>query len=162
VAEREDLVLETVQGDMSDLSVFPDARFDLIVHPVSNLFVPDPRTVWREAFRVLRPGGSLLAGFVNPVYYLFDYFALERGEFRVAHTIPYSDVDALSEDERARLAADDSPWEFGHTLQDQVGGQIAAGFVLTGFQEDVDPTSILAKHIPTYLATRATKPTTAG
>jgi ubiquinone/menaquinone biosynthesis C-methylase UbiE len=46
VAEREGLEIETVQGDMADLSVFPDARFGLIVHPVSNVFVPDVRPVW--------------------------------------------------------------------------------------------------------------------
>src|SRR5205085_1973198 len=54
VADREGLALETVRGDMADLAAFPDARFDLIVHPCSNMFVPDVRPVWREAFRVLR------------------------------------------------------------------------------------------------------------
>ena len=43
VADREGLAIETVLGDMADLSAFPDARFDLIVHPVSNVFVPDVR-----------------------------------------------------------------------------------------------------------------------
>jgi SAM-dependent methyltransferase len=158
VADREGLKIETLQGDMADLSVFAEARFDLIFHPVSNLFATDVRPVWREAFRVLRPGGSILAGFVNPVYYLFDYFALEQGELRVAHSIPYSDLASLSDADRARLADRDEPLEFGHTLDDQIGGQLAAGFVLTGFFEDVDPGSILGKTIPTFIATRAIKP----
>jgi SAM-dependent methyltransferase len=89
VAERDGLVIETVQGDMADLSVFPGCRFDLIVHPVSNVFIPDVKPVWREAFRVLKPGGVLLSGFMNPVHFLFEDFALERGEFWVAHCIPY-------------------------------------------------------------------------
>ena len=50
VAEREGLEIATVEGDMRDLSVFEDGSFDLIVHPVSNVFVPDVRPVWREAF----------------------------------------------------------------------------------------------------------------
>lgn len=158
VAEREGLEIATVQGDMADLGVFEAARFDLIVHPVSNLFVADVLPVWREAFRVLRPGGTLLAGFLNPVNYLFDYFALERGEFRVAHTIPYADLTSLSHEERAELASRDEPMEFGHTLDDLIGGQLAAGFALTGFFEDIDPTSILGKQIPTFMATRAVKP----
>jgi SAM-dependent methyltransferase len=133
VADREGLTIETVRGDMADLSVFPDARFDLIVHPVSNVFVPDVKPVWREAFRVLKPGGALLSGFTNPVQYLFDPLALERGEFRVAHRIPYSDLESLTDEERARLAGQDAPLEFGHRLDDQIGGQTAAGFVLTGF-----------------------------
>jgi SAM-dependent methyltransferase len=158
VAEREGLTLETIEGDMKDLRAFPGARFDLIVHPVSNVFVPAVIPVWREALRVLRPGGLLLSGFMNPVHYLFDYFLLERGEFRVAHRIPYSDLDSLTDEDRARLAEQDAPLEFGHSLDDQIGGQLTAGFTLTGFYEDIDPDTILGKHIPTYIATRAVKP----
>jgi SAM-dependent methyltransferase len=146
VADRDGLVIATVQGDMADLCVFPDARFDLIVHPVSNVFVPDVKPVWREAFRVLRPGGVLLSGFMNPVHFLFDFFALERGEFRVAHRIPYSDCDSPTDEDRVRLAEQDAPLEFGHTLAYQIGGQIAAGFALTGFYEDIDPDTILGKY----------------
>ena len=158
VAGREGLAIETVLGDMADLSAFPDARFDLIVHPVSNVFVPDVNPVWREAARVLRPGGSLLAGFMNPVQYLFDDIALERGELRVAHRIPYSDLESPTEEERARLVEEGRPLEFGHTLGDQIGGQLAAGFVLAGFYEDIDPESVLGGYIPSYIATRGLKP----
>ena len=73
VAEREELDIRTVQGDMRDLSAFADASFDLVFHPVSNPFCPEVRPVWREAYRVLRQGGTLLAGFMNPAGYIFDY-----------------------------------------------------------------------------------------
>jgi SAM-dependent methyltransferase len=158
VADRDGLMIETVQGDMADPCVFPDARFDLIINPVSNVFVPHVEPVWREAFRVLKPGGVLLSGFMNPVHFLFDDFALERGELRVAHCIPYSDRESLADEDRARLAEQDAPLEFGHTLADQIGGQIAAGFALTGFYEDIDPDTILGKYISSYIATKATKP----
>lgn len=158
VAEREGLAIETILGDMADLSMFPEARFHLIVHPVSNVFAPDVRPVWKEAFRVLRPGGSLLAGFMNPVQYLFDDFALVRGELRVAHRIPYSDLTSPTEEERARLVEEGRPLEFGHTLDDQIGGQLAAGFLLSGFYEDIDPESVLGEYVPSYIATRALKP----
>ena len=52
VAAREGLTIRTVQGDMADLSAFADESFDLIFHPVSNLFAPDVRPVWRECHRV--------------------------------------------------------------------------------------------------------------
>ena len=158
VADREGLAIETVLGDMADLRAFADARFDLIYHPVSNVFAPDILPVWREAFRVLRPGGTLLSGFMNPVQYLFDDIALGRGEFRVAHRIPYSDLTSPTAEERAGLEAEGRPLEFGHTLGDQIGGQIAARFVLTGFDEDIDTESVLGEYIPSYIATRAVKP----
>ncbi|WP_270890216.1 class I SAM-dependent methyltransferase [Streptomyces sp. DHE17-7] len=86
VAAREGLDLRTVLGDARDLSTFPDASFDLVVHPVSNLFIPDLAPVWRECHRVLRPGGTLLSGFLNPDVYLFDAESLEaRGELVVRH-----------------------------------------------------------------------------
>ena len=63
VAQRDGLEMQMVQGDMRDLSVFADASFDLVFHPISNLYVPDIQPVWRECFRVLRSGGTLLSSF---------------------------------------------------------------------------------------------------
>ena len=60
VAHRDGLSLETIQGDMADLSCFEGSVFDFIFHPCSNCFAEDIRPVWREAYRVLRPGGSIL------------------------------------------------------------------------------------------------------
>ena len=102
VAKREGLVLITVEGDMRDLSVFGDGCFDLVFHPVSNVFCPEVRPVWREAFRVLRPGGILLAGFGNPCMYIFDIPLAEKGVFEVKYTLPF-DATQLSEEERQRV-----------------------------------------------------------
>lgn len=158
VAARDALDLKTVEGDMADLSAFADESFDFIFHPVSNLFAPDVRPVWREAFRVLRRGGVLLAGFLNPALYIFDLQLAERGVLQVRHTLPYSDVDSLSEEERRSFIEGEMPLEFGHTLTDQIGGQLDAGFHLTGFYEDHHRTLLPAKFMPTYIATRAVKP----
>jgi len=162
VAEREGLVLETVQGDMADLSSFDDGSFDLVFHPVSNCFVPDVRPVWREAYRVLRAGGLLLAGFANPVLYLFDDDdAGTEQELMVKRCIPYSDADSLSDRDQRRYRREGLPFEFGHTLEDQIGGQLRAGFVLLGLYEDghhLDDVAI-SHHIPTFIATRAMRPT---
>ena len=85
---------------------------------------------------VLRPGGALLAGFTNPVLCLFDDEKMEQGEFVVRHTIPYSDLTSLTDVERRRYTDKNEPLCFGHTLADQIGGQLDAGFRLTGFYED--------------------------
>lgn len=158
VAERESLAIETVQGDMRDLGAFGDSTFDLVVHPCSNCFVPDVRAVWREVFRVLAPGGTLLSGFINPAFFIFDDFALERGEIVVRHSLPYSDQESLTQEERERLIAAGEPFAFSHSLEDLIGGQTDAGLVLTGLYEDVWPEKPLSKLMPTLIATRARKP----
>jgi SAM-dependent methyltransferase len=162
VAGREGLDLRTMQGDMADLSVFADGSFGLVFHPVSNCFVPHVRTVWREAFRVLRPGGVLLSGFANAALYIFDAFAAERGELLVSHAVPYSDVASLTEAQRQRYIDQGEPLEYGHTLEDQIGGQADAGFVLTGLYEDHNPEHPLSRYLPAFIATRAVKPAGAG
>ncbi len=159
VAEREGLELSTFEGDMADLSRFADGSFDLVFHPVSNLFVPDVRPVWREAFRVLRRGGVLLAGFNSPAIYLFGWQEDEQqAGLEVRYSLPYSDVGSLDAEARGRLLASGSPVEFSHTLEDQLGGQLAAGFHLTGFYEDRHRDLPIAGFMPTYIATRALKP----
>ncbi len=126
VAARDGLVLQTVLGDMRDLSAFADESFDVVFHPVSNVFCPELAPVWREAFRVLRPGGILLAGFMNPDIFLFDVGALERDELVVRHPLPFSTLD-LPDGERRQYYAD-GPIEYSHSLTSQLGGQMAAGF----------------------------------
>lgn len=158
VAEREGLDLQTFRGDMADLSAFADESFDLVFHPVSNCFAPAVRPVWREAFRVLRRGGLLLAGFNNPSIYIFDLEDERQERLEVKYTLPYSDLESLNDDERARLLAADRPLEFSHTLEDQLGGQLDAGFRLTALYEDRHRGLRVAEFMPTYVATRAVKP----
>jgi SAM-dependent methyltransferase len=162
VDERHALEITTVEGDMADLSMFSEHSFDLIVHPVSNCFVPDVRPVWAEAFRVLRRGGVLLAGFSNPVMYLFDYDLADRtGVLQVKYALPYSDLTSLTVEEKQRYIKTETPLEFSHTLEDQIGGQLDAGFLLTGFFDDAygeEENDLLTNYMSTFIATRAIKP----
>ena len=79
-AQQYDLKIETVCAEMTNLSMFSDAQFNLIVHPVSNVFIPDIQPVWNEASRVLKQGGILISGFMNPVFYLFDEHCIPEAE----------------------------------------------------------------------------------
>ncbi len=157
VAEREHLTLRTVEGDMRDLSAFPDASFDLVFHPVSNVFSPEIRPVWREAYRVLRPGGLLLAGFGNSIYFLFGTHIDEQETLTLKYSIPYSDLEDLDPEDLDAAIEEGSPLEYGHSLTDQIGGQTDAGFVITALYEDICPDSPVSKYHPTYIATRALK-----
>lgn len=159
VAERDGLHLTTVLGDMRDLSAFANSSFDLVFHPVSNLFCPEIEPVWRECFRVLRPGGSLLAGFLNPDLYVFDQAAEdEHGALVVRHALPYSDLTHLTAEERERVRGRGAPLEYSHSLGAQIGGQVAAGFHLAGFIEAPHHAGVTARYMPGYFATRALKP----
>ncbi|ELK44902.1 class I SAM-dependent methyltransferase [Halobacillus sp. ACCC02827] len=148
VAKAESLSLQTVKGDMTNLSCFRDETFDLIIHPVSNVFIPDIRPVWGEASRVLKEKGVLISGFMNPVLYLFDEEKEAAGKLEVVHKIPYS---PLEEEVREGEAL-----EFGHTLEDQLQGQMDAGFVITDMYEDnFGDGRLVDSYIKTMMATRA-------
>ncbi len=161
VAEREGLRIRTVEGDMADLSAFPDASFDLAFHPVSNVFAADVRPVYREAARVLRPGGILMAGFMNPDVYIFDRDAIDRkGLLRVKYKLPYTDERDLPPVELQVMMDKGWPLEHSHTLEDQIGGQCDAGLVITGFYEDrfaPETGDIPSRYMPCFYATCAVK-----
>ena len=160
VADREGLSITTVEGQMADLSMFPDESFDLVFNPCSNCFAPDVRSIWRECARVLRHGGILLAGFNNPVLYSVDQKLEAEGIVQLVHTIPYSDVTSRSPEDLANFVASGETLEFGHTLADQIGGQLDAGFVITGMFEDNwgESRGVVDRLMDMFIATRAVKP----
>lgn len=155
VSQRDGLNIKTVQGDMKDLSIFDDEYFDFIIHPWSNGYVDTVLPVWKECARVLKKNGTLIAGFGNPLEYIFDISELDKGNFVVKHKIPYSDLENLDDEVIASVCKEDG-FIFGHTLTDQIQGQIDAGFAIVGFYEDIGGTA-LDKLIYTSIATRAIK-----
>lgn len=159
VADRDGLDVTCIRGDMRNLAALADASFDLVFNPVSVCFVDAVRPVWSECARVLRPGGRLLVGLINPVYFLFDPDAAKRtGELTVRFRLPYAESDpaVLTGERRAELAAGE-PMEFSHTLGDLIGGQLDAGFLLAAMYEDGwdDDTMPLDRFLKTFLATLA-------
>ena len=157
VAEREALSIQTVEGDAADLSIFADGSFDLVFNPCSTVFMQDVRAVWKEAYRVLRQGGILMTGSMNPVHYIFDLYKADEGILEIAHSIPYSDLTSIPQEDLDELIEKGLPVEFGHRLTDLLGGQCAAGFVITDMYEDYMLDSPLHKYHPSYIATRAVK-----
>ncbi|EMM6517395.1 hypothetical protein AZ021_004523 [Enterobacter ludwigii] len=161
VAKRECLELKTICGDMRDLSTFSDESFDLIIHPVSNLYVPDINIVWDECFRVLKYGGRLLSSFYNPVAFVFDRdpYLKEKGITRPCYKLPYSDMKDLEPDLLEDKKINSIPLVFGHTLNDQIGGQLDAGFIINGFNESFHPNPrfLIEEYVPVLIATCSLK-----
>lgn len=162
VADREVLDVVIEQGVMADLSRFDDAQFDLIFHPVSNVFAPDILPVWQECYRVLRPGGRLLSGFMNPDFFIFDHGAIEDGaEIKPVFKIPYADERDMDAARLEAIRKDGVALEYSHSLDAQIGGQVKAGFMIAGFYEDwwSNEATPLNRFMPTSMATLAIKPT---
>ncbi len=160
VAERENLPIQYEQGDMADLSRFEDESFDLIFHPVSNVFSQHILPVWRHCARVLRPGGRLLSGFMNPDFFMFDHEVVDNGgPMEVRFALPYADIESLTEAQIMERQQRGEALEFSHTLESQIGGQLDAGLLLAGFYEDYwdTQTTPLNDFMPTSMATLAIK-----
>ena len=153
VAEREGYAVAIVRADMSKPLPFSDESFDLIFHPVSNCYVEEVEPIWRECFRVLKPGGVLLAGMDNGVNYLFD-----DDEREAVNSLPFNPLKNPAQ--MAQLERDDCGIQFSHTLTEQLGGQLRAGFRLTDLYEDTNGEGRLhSLNVPCYIATRAVKET---
>ena len=153
LSDKFNLDIKTVQGDMKDLSVFADNSFDLIFNPCSIVFVDDVLPVWKECYRVLKPNGILMTGLINPISFQLDHESL-----KLIYKQPFSDLHSLSKEELETLKKENEPLVFGHSLTDQIGGQLDAGFTITTMFEDIwDVENKMNDFFPSFLATRATK-----
>lgn len=153
LSNKHNLKIKTVQGDMKDLSVFEDNSFDLIFNPCSIVFVDDVRPVWKECYRVLKPGGVLMTGLINPII-----FQLDDESLQLIYKQPFSDIHSLPKEKLKKLKEENEPLVFGHSLSDQIGGQLDAGFTITTMFEDTwDVENIMNDFMPSFIATRAIK-----
>ena len=151
VSEREGYAIRIVRGDMTKPLPFADEEFDLIFHPVSNCYVREVRPIWRKCWRVLKPGGLLLSGVDYFVNYIVD--AEER---EIVHHLPFDPL--VDEAQRKELELAGDGMQFSHTLEEQIGGQLEAGFTLLSLYEDTNSAGRLHDlNIPSFLAMRAQK-----
>nr|HMT29378.1 class I SAM-dependent methyltransferase [Bacteroidia bacterium] len=158
MAEKHQLNIKTVQGDMADLSTFEDESFDIIFNPCSTGFVPDVVAVYKEAARVLKKGGVFMTGFTKPVYYLFDVKLVEEGVFTLKYSSPYSDLDSLSDEELDMFVSKNEPVIFGHSLEAFINGQLQSGLSLTHlFEDSWGEGNPIDKYFPAFVGTRAVK-----
>ena len=87
----------------------------------------------------------------NGFAYIFD----ESG-MNIKYKLPFNPL----KDAQAYEDSIKNGWgiAFSHTMEEQIGGQLEAGFVLTNIYEDTCGSGILHEYnVPTFIATRATK-----
>lgn len=153
VAEREQYEIEIIRADMTKPLPFPDESFDLIFHPVSNCYVQEVKPIFKECYRILKKGGILLSGLDNGINFIVD----EETESKIVHSLPFDPLK--NPDQMAELQRADSGVQFSHTMEEQIGGQLEAGLILTHLYEDTNGQGFLHEHqIPAFIATRAVKP----
>jgi SAM-dependent methyltransferase len=156
---KSELGSRSAESALSGKTKFGES-FDLVFHPVSNVFAENLTPVWKECFRVLKWNGRLLSAFINPAFFLFDHDeAAKTGVLAVKYALPYSDLKSLPEEKKEKMAKEGLAYEFGHTLEQQIGGQLAAGFVICDLYEDGwdEKATPLNKFASLYISTLAKK-----
>lgn len=136
VAKREGLTIKTVQADMTQPFPFEDESFDIIFCPVSNAYIEDLNNLYQESYRVLRKGGLLMMGYMNPWIYMFDQDDVwDRPEVMLTPKYPLPFNSRELEKEGKLTISLDYGYEFSHTLESQIRGQLKQGFALLDFYE---------------------------
>ena len=104
---------------MRDLSGLPEAHYDRVYQPISTLFVPDLREVYREVAQVLKPGGLYSADYAVPLLYMAEDRGWDGKGYTLHITEPYMRGAILeTEDERMNFTEGESYSEFHHLLSD--------------------------------------------
>lgn len=153
MAEKHNLPLKVVQGDMRDLSIFEDETFDIIINPCSISFVEDIQPIWNESFRVLKKGGVLMTGLTNPLIYQID-----DQNLMLTYKAPYSDLHSLEKEKLEEFINNKEALLYGHSWQEQLGGQLQAGFLISDmYEDDWSNELIFDSYFPGFMATRAIK-----
>lgn len=151
VSEREGYDIELIKGDMTEPLPFENCSFDYVINPVSNHYIENVYPVFNEIYRVLKPGGVFLAGLDTGIYWAF------WGEDeKLTNKLPFNPLK--DEQLRKKLMDEDMSLVFSHTLEEQIGGQLKAGFVLKDIIEDTNEAGPFYEYnIPVFIATRAIK-----
>jgi ubiquinone/menaquinone biosynthesis C-methylase UbiE len=135
------LEVETIQGDMRDLSIFPDNTFDVVWQAYSINFVPSVDNVYQGVSRVLKSGGIYFMQFANPFVDAVDdeawdgnAYPLNRLYIEGEDTTKYfPHWDVTQPDGSQEIY--DSPHEFRHTLGMVLNTMAKNGFIFLHLQE---------------------------
>jgi len=143
-AAHHNLQVQTIQGDMRDLSIFSNDTFDIVWQPYSVNFVPSVDSVYQEVARVLKTDGIYYMGFANPFVQSVDDGAWDGTAYPLCR--PYIDGEEVSQyfphwdvwQEDETMVKIDSPHEFRHTLSKVLNTMVKNFFILLHLQEYIE------------------------
>ena len=151
VSKSEGYQVEIVKADMTKPLPFDDESFDIIFHPMSNCYVEKVEPIFKECYRILKKDGILLCGLDTGINYIVD-----TREEKIINSLPFNPL--INENNRKQLKEEDAGIQFSHSLTEQIGGQLKAGFILTDIEEDTNGEGRLHElNIPSFIMTRAVK-----
>ncbi len=127
IAAERSLKIEVLEASMDNLSALPDARFELVIQPVSTSYVPDILSVYREVARVTTRGALYISQHKQPACLQAEVvparggYLLTEPYYRRGPLPPV--VDGCGHREAGTV-------EFLHRWEDLLGGMCRSGFVI--------------------------------
>lgn len=140
-ARHHGLTVETVQGDMRDLSMFGMSDFDIVWQPYSLNYSPTVEPVFGEVARVLKRNGIYEVTFANPFTQALDEDSWDGEGYRLRGLYVdgedlsrYSPTSELEQSDGSVITVD-RPHEFRHNLSTVLNTLVRNGFVLLHLKE---------------------------
>lgn len=160
VMERENIKYNIVHGDITEKFPFDDESFDIIVLAFCNVYIQDMQFIWDESYRVLKNDGIMISTLDNGINCLFNNQYNEP--LIVENKLPLNPLEKESVHEVSyKEFKDRKLYIFSHTLEDDIRGQLKAGFTLIDLFEDRDKLDVegflIKKYIPQYINTLSKK-----
>ena len=129
-AAARNLQVETVETSMDDMPMFADARFDIVIHPVSTCYTPQILPVYREVARVLQGGGIYVSQHKTPTSLQASLEPSPRG-YELSE--PYYRSGSLPQ--AGGRTREEGTLEYLHRWEELIGGMCRAGFAIEDLVE---------------------------
>ena len=127
--------------------------FDMVVLGMGARFVADIRPMFAHLRRVLTSDG-LHRGLRQPGLLCIRLGGSESRPARGKAQGALPDLASLPEEERLNLRRD-APLEFGHSLEQIIGGLSAEGLCVNGYLEEFNAREQVGEYFPSFFVLRA-------